>query len=137
MVQKFENAKNIRDRQHGSFEQDSVDEGINRRVQIKNSVSDPVPVTSDPSTTPTIYNVSAPTANTEVSQALNANVKQIMIRVRGNARAKIAFVATESATNYFSLPAGATLTLDKLSASVTLYMQTDKNTQVIEVLEWT
>jgi len=88
---------------------------------------------------PNIYNISAPTANTEVSQALNANVKKLVIAVRGGlAKAQFSFTATESGTNYFTIPVGCSLTLDGLKmAASTLYIQTDKNSQVIEVLEYT
>lgn len=87
-------------------------------------------------TTPAIYNVSAPTANTEVSQALSSNTKQFMIKNRGNAKMQVAFTATESGSKYITVPPGSGLHCDTLDFSGTIYFQTDKNSQTVEILEW-
>lgn len=91
----------------------------------------------NPPATPKIYNMSAPTARTEVSHVLSANTKQLIVRVRGVANLQLAFISGESSTNYITIPSGASLSLTDLKTSVTLYLQTDKNSQVIEILEWT
>lgn len=106
-------------------------------VGVKICDAVPVNVQVNVAQTPTIYNLSAPTAGTEYSQSLNANTRQILLRVRGNGRAQISFTSGESGTKYITIPSGASLSLTDLGASVTLYIQTDKNAQVIEILEWT
>lgn len=89
------------------------------------------------STTPVIYNKSAPTANTEVSQLLTDGTKKFLIRVRGNANLQLAFTSTESGSKFISVPAGSSYSVEGLNlTSTTLYFQTDKNTQAVEVLEW-
>ncbi len=87
--------------------------------------------------TPVIYNVSAALASTEYSQVLSISTKKLLIRVRGAAKLQVAFVAGQSGTNFFTIPAGCSYTLDGLNFSGTLYFQTNKPAQVIEILEWT
>ena len=86
---------------------------------------------------PYIYNVAIPLADTEVEQALNGGVKQLVIRVRGMADLKLAFVSTESGTKYITIPSGCSLCFDGILFSGKLCMQTNKPSQVVEVLEWT
>ena len=87
--------------------------------------------------TPTIYNVTTPgTANTETSQILTSGTKQFTIRVRGNANLQFAFVATESGTNYITVPARASYTVTDINFSGTIYFQTDKASQDVEIMEW-
>lgn len=100
-------------------------------------VTSSIAQTSDLGSSPTIYNVSAPTANTEVSQALSTGVKSFLIRVRGNARLQLAFVATESGTKYITVPPGVSYHEDRLNFSGTLYFQTNKSAQTVEIIEWT
>lgn len=114
-----------------------VDGELALRTTIVQEAGETINVSINPSATPKIYNLSAPTANTEVSQALSADTKQLLIRVRGNATLQIAFNVGESGTNYMTIPAGASLSLTDLKTSATLYLQTDKSSQVIEILEWT
>ena len=89
-----------------------------------------------PSGSPKIYNVDVVTASTEVSQALTSNTKQFTIRVRGSANLQLAFIATESSSNFITVPSGTTLIQDGLDFSGTLYFQTDKASQKVEILEW-
>lgn len=94
-------------------------------------------VVANAGTTPTIYNVSVPTANTEVSQALPANTKKFTLRNRTNAECKVAFVATESGTNYVTIKRGAVLSEDNLNlAAITLYFQCTAAGQTVEILAW-
>ena len=88
-------------------------------------------------TEPKIYNLSVPLANTEVSQLLTNGTKQIIVRVRGVAKAQMAFVATESSTKYLTIFPGTNLALSDLSLSAkTIYIQCNKASQVVEILEW-
>lgn len=86
---------------------------------------------------PTVYNVSVPNSSTEVSQALTNGVKQFLIRVRGNAELRLAYVETESGSNFITIPAGSSMAISGLRASnLTLYFQTDKSSQIVEIQEW-
>jgi hypothetical protein len=83
-----------------------------------------------------ITNLSLPTANTEVSHALSSNLKQLIIRNRGNQDLKMSFTATESGTKYITIAKWATLSLTSLSfASETLYLQCATASQTVEILE--
>jgi hypothetical protein len=84
----------------------------------------------------TIRNVSVSSANTEVSQSLSSGTKQFMIRVRGNAILKLAFRSSESATNYITVPMGCSYFESDVDFTGTLYFQTNKASQVIEIVEW-
>lgn len=89
------------------------------------------------STATSIYNVSAALASTEYSQALSPNTKQFLIRVRGSGKLQLAFTSGQSGVNYITIPAGSTYTQSEINFSGTLYFQTNKAAQVIEILEWT
>jgi len=134
--------RNLTDMRKDSFVE--CDSGsVARRVKVCNGSGDPVPVTGTltvaEATTPTIYNVASPgTANTEFSQALNDNTKKLMIRVRGVAVLKFSFTSGQSGTLYVSIPPGANYCVDGLNiSSQTLYMQCNKASQTVEVIEWT
>jgi len=89
------------------------------------------------SKTPAITNKLIPSANTEVSHAIPDGTKKILIRIRGLATAKIAFTSTESATKFITIPRGATYSTDFLKTSgLSIFLQTNKATQVAEILTW-
>lgn len=88
------------------------------------------------STSPKIYNKAITLAATEESQVLTNGTKRFTIRVRGYSSLKLAFVSGESGTNYITIPRGCSMTSDWLDVSDTLYFQTDKANQVVEILEW-
>jgi len=87
---------------------------------------------------PTIYNVSAPLANTEVSQALPSNTKKFSIKVRNHsAILKLAFVSGQSGTNYITVDRGNTHEVEGIKANaLTLYFQVNNPSQTIEILAW-
>ena len=87
-------------------------------------------------TSPTIYNVSAPVAGTEVSQALSSGTKSFTIKVRGPANLQLAFISTESSTKFITVARGSAYSQDNLNFSGTLFFQTDKASQTVEILEW-
>lgn len=89
------------------------------------------------SQSPTIYNVSVSLANTEMSQALSDNTRSFLIRVRGAATLKLAFEPGETLTNYLTLPPGSSYSTTGLNFSGSLYFQTSKPSQIVEILEWT
>jgi hypothetical protein len=95
-------------------------------------------VTVEGATTLKIYNVVSPvTPNTEFSQALNNGVKKLIIRTRGNGNLQVCFESGNSNIEFFTIPCGATYSEDNLNLNgVTLYLQTNKASEVIEILEW-
>ena len=92
-----------------------------------------------PGTTPTIYNVALTTANTEYSQLLPTGTRKIDAKLRAtNALLKIAFVSTESGSNYITIPYGSSLHLENVDlSSVTIYAQSPTASQTLEILAWT
>lgn len=77
-------------------------------------------------TDPTIYNVSV-LAATEVSQALPANTTKFLIRSRECGDIQFAYEATETATNFLTIPAGASFEDDSFyKDSRTIYFQSSK-----------
>jgi len=129
-------SKSIDDREYTKFKECNGETAVN--TTICQESGETLNVTSNPAAIPKIYNLSAPVADTEVSQVLSANVKQLLIKVRGNAKMQIAFVSTESGTKFMTVPNGSVLSLEDLKlSSTTLYLQTNKASQIIEILEWT
>lgn len=88
--------------------------------------------------TPNIVNTSIPLAGTEVSQAITDNTKRLEIRSRNlNANLQFAFTAGQSGTNFITINAGSTLSIDGLDlVSATLYIQSDKAGNTVEILEF-
>lgn len=124
-----------------SYPVGNSDDVFSRRaahVKIGNKLSEPIPVTdtNDVSTTPKIYNVAVATANTETSQTLSVGIKKFTIFVRGLATLKLSFTSGQSGTNYITVPAGSAYHADELKFSGTLYFQTTKDTQTVEITEW-
>lgn len=130
--------KSVKDREFDKFANNSANEtSVRTLTEIDTTNSGAIPVTVNPAAAPTITNLSAPTANVEVSHTLQANVNKILVRCRGNGSIKFAFVSGESATKYITIPKGASYKEDGLLiTSGTLYLQTDQNSQTIEILEW-
>jgi len=131
--------RNRAQRDNEAFEENSGDQGVDRRVVVKNTAGDPANVSFTPSPSAiTIYNKAVPSADTEVSQSINSNTRQLIIRARGNTVIKFSFVATESGTKFTTIPVGSSLSLDNINlSSATIYLQTSKASQIVEILEIT
>lgn len=89
-------------------------------------------------TTPTIYNLSMPLANTEYSQALSNGVKKFTLKTRDRtANMRVAFVTGGTTTSWIEVKAGCVFSEENLDFSNgTIYVQTDKVGQILEILEW-
>ena len=89
-------------------------------------------------TTITEYNITMTNANTEYSQALPANTKQIQVQCRGSYDVRYAFTTNKVATPtapYFTLKAGMSIHEDKLNlSSKTIYFACGTASQVVELL---
>lgn len=82
-----------------------------------------------------ITNLAIATAATEVSHALNDNLRAVIIKSRNTAKLQVAFTATESGTKFVTIHKGTALCLNDLELdSETLYIQSDIATTV-EILE--
>jgi hypothetical protein len=91
-----------------------------------------------PPTTPYIFNLSMPVANTEYSQALPANVKIVSMRMRAPANAQFSFTPGGSFTNFITIATGTNYFDENLSLTgATLYVQSVATSQVAEILVWT
>ena len=81
----------------------------------------------------TNYNIAI--ASTEYSHSLQSNLKQLIIKPRGDARLQVSFASGESGTKYVTIPKGAVLNMSDLTFSgKTLYMQANK-TGIVEIME--
>jgi hypothetical protein len=88
---------------------------------------------------PVVQNISCPLINTEYSAVLPAGVTSFTVKARAqNADLKLAFVATQSGTNYLTVPAGGSYTKDmaQLTLATTIYFQLNKASQTVEILQW-
>jgi len=123
---------NINDREQQKFVESPTRPG-ETAVEVVGNITNDIEV----STTPVIYNKSVASADTEESQALTTGTKKFMIKVRGNARLQVSFVENESGTKFSTVPPGAVYKEEGLNLTdFTLYFQTSKATQIVEITEW-
>lgn len=87
---------------------------------------------------PTIYNLTLTSANTEYSQALPDDTREVTIKTRTMAsELKLAFVENESGTKYQTIPVGASKTItEKYLKGLTLYVQSPDAGVVVEIEVW-
>jgi hypothetical protein len=86
-------------------------------------------------TVPAIYTVAMATANTEYSQALPANTKKFLIKIRSDSDyLKVKYGA---AGNYITVPKGGSYNEDNLKTSSTLYFESPTATMTAEIVAWT
>lgn len=88
--------------------------------------------------TPLVANVSMQNLNTEYSYLLTPGTTRVLFKTRNNGLLRFTFQAGQSGTNYISVPAGTSYTLDSIdpSVSLTIYFQSDKNNETLEVISW-
>jgi len=89
-------------------------------------------------TVTTIFNVSAPTAGVEVSQALPANSTGFVMQVRNDnestAKLQFSFVITESGTKFATVHPGSSYSDEKSRVAETVFFQTNKASQTVEII---
>ena len=86
----------------------------------------------------TIYNVTAIVATTEYSQVLTNGTVSFSIRSRSNAVLQWTFVNGQSGSNFNTIPAGASYTIEGTDlVGKTLYFQSNISGAVVEIEEWT
>ena len=93
-----------------------------------------------PVTTPTLYNVTLTSADTEYSQALPANTRDFRFRCRTLYDVRYAFATGKVATPtapYMTLPAGSDYISDLNNlTSITLYLASAQAGVVVELEAW-
>ena len=89
--------------------------------------------------TPDILNISATSAGTEYNFSLPSDVKAYRFRNRDGGKIKYAFVTGETNTKYYSVMPGNWESDDFVDrdTDLTIYFETTKPNQTIEVLYWT
>lgn len=87
-------------------------------------------------TTPVITNIAIPLANTEQSYALPADTKRFIVRVRGNAKIQVAYAALQSGTNFLTIAPGNVYEETDVKVNLTIYFQSNKASETLEVLSW-
>ena len=91
-------------------------------------------------TSATVYNVAITASATEYSQALLANTKRFLIKLRStaaNADLWLCYSAGASGLTYFTIPAGSSYDEDELNlAAATLYMQSPLASQTAEIVDF-
>ncbi len=86
---------------------------------------------------PTIFNISMANANQEYGQALPVLTKTVLIQNRNSVAIQLAYIQGQSGTNYITIPAGASKSLDGAwVSSLTLYFQSPSAGQVCEIECW-
>jgi len=107
-------------------------------VEMVDSSGNQIDLISAPGT-PTLYNVTMTSADTEYSKALPTGTKKVDIKLRSfNALLKIAFTSGLSGTTYIQVPYGASFHLENVNLSgVTAYFQSPTASQTCEILCWT
>lgn len=89
-------------------------------------------------TTPNIYNVvvSAGQENTQKSQVLSDNTKQLLIKARTAGKIQFSFVSGETNTKFITIPSKGNYLIEGLDlTSKTLYFQIDTAPNVVEIFE--
>ena len=127
------------DRDQAAYIENPQDQGTDRRVndQITHTKLDQIANGIGVSnTTPTILNVSIPVANTEVSQALPANTKHFIIRSRNKGKLQVSFTSGQSGSNFFTIPAGSSYEDENFYTSLTIYFQSSKAGDILEIIAY-
>lgn len=119
----------------------TVSGDIGLDVNIINS--SPIPVTATVNInqpgSPAILNVSAPVSGTEYSFTLPTDTGEFRIRSRSNGKIQFAYTSGQSGTTFLSVPPGSSRTVNNLdlTSSLTVYFQSTKTTDTLEVEYWT
>lgn len=89
-------------------------------------------------TTPAISNTTLGSANTESSIALPAGTKRFSLRARGQAKLQLAYSSGDSGITYLTILPGNIYTEELIdaSASLTVYVQSNKSSTTVELVSW-
>jgi hypothetical protein len=87
-------------------------------------------------TNPAIVNFNIPMPNTEYNYTLPANTKRFLIKCRNNGILKLSYVSGQSGTLYLTIPAGSSYREEGISSALTLFFQSSKGSEVLEIVSW-
>lgn len=87
-------------------------------------------------TTTTIFNVSIINGGVEVSQALPANTKKFIIRSRNKGQIRLAYNSGGTSTAWLTIPVGSSYEDEEYYVSQTLYFQSTKSGDIIEIVAY-
>jgi hypothetical protein len=89
-------------------------------------------------TNPSVQNIALTTAGTEYTAVIPTNSRQFELRSRTFATIQVAYTSGESGITYRTVPAGCAYieTGLLLSSNLTVYVQSTKNNDVLEVISW-
>lgn len=131
-------SKNFRQKDAEAWIENSQDGGVDRRVndQIAHTKLDAIANALGAATTTTtvVVNKAVPIANVEISQALPANTKHFIIKSRLGGKLRLAYNLGETATNYLTIMPGNTFTSTQFYVAQTLYFQSTKAGDTLEIV---
>jgi hypothetical protein len=89
--------------------------------------------------TPNISNIAMAVAAAEYSYGIVSGTKKLTIKSRQNGKLQIAWTSGQTGTNYLTISPGSSYTIDSIDTStgLTLYFQSTKDTDTLEILYWT
>jgi hypothetical protein len=88
-------------------------------------------------TNPQIINLSLTNSGTEYAYAFPAGTKKFTMRSRNSGRIQFSFAVGQSNTVYMTLPIGSSYTEEKLDTNFSIYVQSNKNNDIAEIVYWT
>lgn len=89
------------------------------------------------STPNSVSNTTLVTANTEVGIALPANTVRFKLKARNGGTLQVAYGSTESGTAFWTIYPGDTLEETAINAaSLTIYVQSPKAGEIVEISTW-
>ena len=88
-------------------------------------------------TTPLIYNLNIISAGTEVSLALPENTKKFLIKSRSKGQLRLAYISGCTNMTYLTLPLGSSFVDESFYTNQTIYFQSSKPGDVIEIVAYT
>jgi hypothetical protein len=115
-------------------DKDSADLAVKIRYLIEKTEAMLTQVTRP--TTPTIYNKTCTSANTEYSQTLPEKTKKFTLKARGGT-VKVCFTSGQSGTTYIELTDGQSWSEDNIEFTGTVYYQSPTAGTILEIVAWT
>ena len=88
-------------------------------------------------TTPEIFNLNIINQGQEYSQALPANTKAFIIRSRNKGRLRLAYSSGGTNADYVTIPNGSSFKDVNFYTGATLYIQSTKPGDIIEIVAYT
>ncbi len=131
---------NVRDLEQGAFRVDTVTNNKFKAVcdEVAHDLLAAIlaALGGSADTISTTFNVNIISAGTEVSQALPANTKNFIIRSRNKGSIRLAYTLGGTNTNYLTIPTGSSFVDEQFRTGATIYFQSTKPGDVIEIVAY-